>query len=96
MLQANSFRKLARSELQNLFLELTGEPMKQFQLPELDQCVFDLITSLLNEIASSAMASGVAEGDVAPCTLIVCGTFFIMPDVRKALGIVEPRLVCSS
>ena len=83
--QSTSFKALPRTALCSLFQELTGEVMQQ--QPELG--VADLISFVLAATVKESLSNcGVADG-----VLIVCGTGYIMPHVRLALGIVEPRCV---
>jgi hypothetical protein len=94
ILQSTSFRAISRSELQRIFQDLTGV---QFE-PLAHACEL-----FINAFVSHMLSCPVAVRDLVDKVLkltasedkdpvvIVCGTAFMMPDVRNQLGILEPR-----
>jgi len=62
-----------------------GIPVGELQKIMLQQG-FDATKIIINANISDTIAKAIANDEM----VLVCGTFFIMPEARKALGIVEP------
>ena len=79
--KSNNWRAASTEELARLFVEESGQCMNDLYSSELGDCV----SEVLEICASEASATG------AEAVVVVCGTGYIMPEVRSRLGIVEPR-----
>ena len=92
-MQSKSFRALPRRTLHALSKELTGSMMDDHPTESIQELIRSVLESVARECADAAGGHGESESHppIGKCAVIFCGTGFIMPDVRQALGIVEPR-----
>ncbi len=77
---SNSYRAVSTSQLRKLFQEETGK--------ELDDLGASGITDTVKKVL--LVAATQSSQNKSPPVVIICGTGFILPEARQAIGIVEP------
>lgn len=75
--QSSNFRALSTSELGAIFLEETGHEMTPLSSSNIKDRIVEILKLAANESANSVV--------------VICGTGYLMPDAREAIGISEPR-----
>jgi len=75
--QSSNFRALSTAELGAIFQEETGYEM----LPLASSNIKDNVIEILQLAASESTNS----------VVVICGSGYLMPDAREAIGVIEPR-----
>jgi dihydrofolate synthase/folylpolyglutamate synthase len=81
---SNNYRAVSTAQLRKLFQEETGK--------ELDDLGAASITETVKRVL--LLAATKVSRDTSPPVVIICGTGFILPEARQAIGIIEPVDEC--
>ena len=77
--QSQNFRAVSAKDLESLFLELSGSSIVKNLGDDLQSILKEALNRCANE--STSLES----------VLVICGTGYIMPEIRTHLGVKEPR-----